>query len=318
MHGAAHGHAHPHPHRHGSGDHASSSRGLALALALTASFLVVEVIGSVLTGSLALLSDAGHMFTDAGALALALYAQALAARNRTGQHTFGFRRAEILAALLNGTVLGVGAVWVIVEAIQRLRAPTEVHGLGLLVVAGAGLLVNLAAALVLSRGGPQNINVRAAMAHVLSDAAGSVAALVAGLLVITLNWTLADPVASIVISILILAGAWRLVRQSVNVLMEGTPSGIEAHELESLIQQTPGVAGVHDLHVWSVSEGFPVVTVHVTLASGYHGTDVAEAVCERIDHRYGVRHVTVQPEAPTASLVPRSALTRQAAPRPPR
>jgi cobalt-zinc-cadmium efflux system protein len=274
--------------------------------------MLVEVVVGLLTGSLALLSDAGHMFTDAGALALALYAQILAGRARTHQRTFGFRRAEILAALVNGTALGVGALGVIIEAARRLGDPPLVQGGPMLAVAILGLGVNLVAAWVLARGGVQNANVRAAFAHVLSDALGSVAAIVAGALVLTRGWTMADPVASMLISCLILFGAWRLVRTSVDILMEGAPAHLDVAKVEAVIRETPGVAGLHDLHLWSITEGFPVVTVHVILAEGHHGTDVAAAVAGRVEGLLGVAHVTVQPEAPDPSqrLVPLRSLLR--------
>jgi cobalt-zinc-cadmium efflux system protein len=318
------GHHHPGhdegAHRHFSGhrrehNHAgevrmASGRRLVIALALTAGFMVVEVVAGLLSGSLALLSDAGHMLTDVGALALALYAQALGARVRTGRRTFGFRRAEILAALVNGTVLGAGAVWVIVEAARRLQAPPVIQGRLMLVVAGAGLLVNLVAAFVLSGDRTGNVNIRAAVAHVLADAAGSVAAIVAGVFILWRGWTLADPLASIAISALILFGAWRLVRDSVSILMEGAPRSIDVGQIEQAVRQMPGVADLHDLHVWSVSDGFPVVTVHVVLTAGYHGTDVARAVASQIERRFGIDHATVQPEAPEVPLLSPEALKR--------
>ncbi len=297
-------------HDHAAAGRSASSRRLAIALGLTASFLVVEAVAGFLSGSLALLSDAGHMLTDVGALALALYAQALAARTRTGRHTFGFRRAEILAALINGIVLGASAVWVIVEATTRFRDPPALQGPVVLVVAGVGLVINLVSALVLVRDSGRNVNVRAAMAHVLSDAAGSVAAIVAGVFILTLGWNLADPLASIAISLLILLGAWRLVRDSVDVLMEGVPRSIDVAQVEKAVRDTPGVADLHDLHVWSVSEGFPIVTVHVVLSPGYHGTDVARAVAIRVEQRLGITHLTVQPEPPDVALVPATAITR--------
>jgi cobalt-zinc-cadmium efflux system protein len=271
----------------------------------------VEAIAGLLSGSLALLSDAGHMMTDAGALALALYAQVLGARVRTGRRTFGFRRAEILAALVNGTVLAVSAIWIIVAAIGRLASPPPVHGKGMLVVASIGLLVNLLSAFILSRDQTHNSNVRAAVAHVLSDAAGSVAAIVAGVLILWRGWTLADPVASISISLLILLGAWRLLRDSVNILMEGVPGDLATDQVEAVIRGTPGVTDVHDLHVWCVADGFPVLTVHVVLAHGHHGTDVAQSVAARAERLLGVTHVTVQPEAPGSRLVHPSTLVRR-------
>lgn len=310
-----HGHAHDHDHDHGHGHahgealRASPARRLALALALTGGFLIIELIAGLLSGSLALLSDAGHMVTDAGALVLALFAQRLAARALTGRRTFGYRRAEILAALVNGVVLGASAIWIILEAAQRLREPPEILGTPMLIVAVLGLVINLLAAWILSRGGHENANVRAAAAHVMADAMGSVAAIMAAVLILTLGWTVADPAVSILISLLILWGSWRLVREAVDVLMEGTPTGIDADALARAIGDTPGVASVHDLHVWSISTGFPLVTVHVVLDGRSHGTDVARRVAERVQQGFGIEHVTVQPEAPDARIVPVSALT---------
>ena len=304
-----HGHDDGHGHDHAEALRASPARRLVLALVLTGSFLIVEVIAGLISGSLALLSDAGHMVTDAGALGLALFAQRLAAREQTGQRTFGYRRAEILAALLNGVVLGATAIWIIVEAVRRFRDPPEILGVPMLIVAVLGLVINLLAAWVLSRGGHENANIKAAAAHVLADALGSVAAIMAAVLILTLGWTVADPAVSILISLLILWGSWRLVREAVDVLMEGTPAGIDPDALARAIGDTSGVDSVHDLHVWSISQGFPLVTVHVVLDGRSHGTDVARRVAERIQQNFGIEHVTVQPEAPDTQFVPVSALT---------
>ncbi len=303
-----HGHDHDSHagHSHASGSTARSK--LVVALVLTGSFLGVEAVAGWLTGSLALLSDAGHMLTDAGALGLALFAQVLASRARTGARTFGFRRAEILAALVNGTVLGVGAVWVIVAAVERMDAPVEISGVPMMAVAGGGLLVNLVSAWVLSRGEASNANVRAALAHVLADLAGSVAAIVAGALIIWRGWLWADAAASIAISVLILWGAWRLVRESVHVLMEGTPKGLSVSAIEATILGTAGVTSLHDLHVWSITDGVPMVTVHVVLDGKAHGTFVAREVGARVRAEHGIEHVTVQPDAPEAPLIPIEAL----------
>lgn len=302
---------------HGGGAHShelrdTPTRRLTIALALTASFMVAEVVVGWLSGSLALLSDAGHMLTDAGALALAVLAQAIAQRQRSGQRTFGYRRAEILAALTNGVVLGASSIWIVVEAARRFQAPPDVHGLPMLVVATLGLLVNLLSAAVLSRAGRTNANVRAAAAHVAADAAGSVAAIIAGLLVWGLGWDRADPVVSILISLLILWSAWRLIREAVEVLMEGVPRGTDFTRIEKTIAETPGVTGVHDLHVWSISEGFPVVTVHVVLDGRHHGTDIAAAVAKRVREVHGIEHVTVQPEARESPLLPSTNLVKPA------
>ena len=283
-----------------------SHRRLLVALALTTSFLIVEVVAGFLSGSLALLSDAGHMLTDAGALGLALWAQHLSARPRSDRKTFGYRRAEILAAAANGIVLGITAIAVIVEAIRRFAAPAHVEARTMLLVAVIGLAVNLLAAWNLSRGGGAgNLNLRAATAHVLADAAGSVAAIVAAVLILAFGWTLADPITSIVISALIIVGAWRLLRDATNVLMEGAPAGIDVSTLERVTRETPGVRDVHDLHVWSIVEDAPVITAH--------GVEVARDVGRRIEEIVGRAHVTVQPEAvpPGEQLVPTDALVRR-------
>ncbi len=321
--------AHDHDHDHGDHrgrddrprehDHHAELRGtparrLALALALTAGFMVVEVVGGVLTHSLALLSDAVHMLTDAGALVLALVAQRIATRQRTARRTYGFRRAETLAAFVNGAALAVSSAWILVEAVGRWLHPRAVAGPWMMTVAVVGLMVNLASAWVLSRGGDgHNANTRAALAHVLADAAGSVAAIAAGAAVTFLGWNRADPAISVLMSGLILWGAWRLVRETVDVLMEGAPEDVDLARLDAVVRGAAGVADLHDLHAWTVAEGFPVVTVHVVLTAGAHGTEVARDVSQRIERELGIRHVTVQPEAPAAPLVPVSSLVRREA-----
>ncbi|HEX5661776.1 MAG TPA: cation diffusion facilitator family transporter, partial [Polyangiales bacterium] len=255
------------------------------------------------THSLALLSDAGHMLTDSGALVLALAAQRIAARPRTRTHTFGYRRAEILAALANGALLIATCAGIVVEALERLGDPPKIQAGPMLWVAVTGLGVNLVAALVLGGGGgaSDNTNMRAALAHVLSDALGSVASIAAALSVIYLDFPLADPLASLAISVLIGMGAVRLLRQTSSVLMETAPLGIDLTELEHTIRETAGVSDLHDLHAWSISDGFAAVTVHVVLDGAGHGTDVARAVGDRVRQKYGIEHVTVQPEAPSPS-----------------
>ncbi len=302
---------HDHAHQHGSLGHTHVSasmptRRLAIALTITGTFMFVEVFAGWMTGSLALLSDAGHMLTDAGALTVALFAQRIAQRARSRARTFGFRRAEILAALGNGIVLGVSSVWIVVEAFRRFRDPPEVQGLPMLAVAAVGLVLNLVSARLLAQGGRDNANVRAAAAHVAADAAGSAAAIVAGVAVWAFGWNIADPVTSIIISVLILWGAWKLVRESLNVLMEGTPKGLEVADIEETIARTAGVASLHDLHVWSVSDGMPMVSVHIVLNREFHGTEVAAAVAASVKEMHDIEHVTVQPEAPSpqSDLVP--------------
>jgi cobalt-zinc-cadmium efflux system protein len=306
--GSTHTHAHDHAHHHHRRALTATAEGRLLsALALTAGFMVVEAVTGWLVHSLALLSDAGHMLADAGALTLAVMAQRVANRPRTIVRTYGHRRAETLAALANGVALGITALWVIAEAIARWRAPAEIDAVPMLVIAAMGLLVNLASAWLLSRGTGHNANTRAALAHVASDALGSVSAIVAAGIVLTLGWNRADAVAGVVISGLILWGAFRLVGQTVSVLMESVPSGVALEDLERTIRSTPGVAELHDLHAWTISDGFDAVTVHVVLDGTAHGTDVARDVGERIRHAHNVSHVTVQPEAPNPGSALRSA-----------
>lgn len=291
---------------HGRGAHAghdhhhdlqgTPTRRLAFALALTASFMGVEAAVGWWSGSLSLLADAGHMFADAGALAMAIAAQRIASKPRTAAQTYGYRRAEVIAAFVNGVLLAGVALMVIVEAIQRFGAPRDVDGSAMSITAAAGLGVNLIAAWVLSRGEGGNVNVRAALAHVLSDALGSVGALTAGLLVVFAGLRWADPAASTFIALLVAWGAFRLVRETVHVLMQGAPPGLDCRSMEEAVRAVPGVVGLHDLHVWRVSDGLDVVTLHVVVADAAEGTRVARLVTSALRERFGAVQVTVQPE----------------------
>jgi len=278
---------------------------------MTATFFVAEALVGWIYGSLALLADAGHMLSDAGALGLALYAQRIASRERTRMRTFGFRRAEVLAAFVNGVALGAASIGIVLEAVRRWRSPPPLEGRAVLVTAVLGLGVNLVSAFVLARGDSHNLNTRAALAHVLADAIGSVGAILAALAVIFFGWTRADPAISIAIAILLAYGSWHLVSSTVAVLMEGAPPNVDLHELEKCVRETPGVHDMHDLHAWTISEGFHAVTVHVVLAAGYHGTDVSHDVSRRIRESFHVEHVTVQPERKPPSLIPPDTLRRK-------
>ena len=304
MHAHAHALGTPHAHDHHEGLGRTPESRIRVALLLTVGSMGASLLGGALAHSLALLSDAGHMLSDAGSLALALFAQRVATRPRTQLRTYGSRRAETLAAFVNAILLGVTAVWVIVEALARWESPPPVNGRYLVAFATFGLLVNLAAAWVLGGGtdAHHNANTRAALAHVLSDAAGSGAAMLAGVFVVGLGWNRADPVISLGIALLILWSAWTLIREAADVLMEGAPSGLELQELERTIRETPGVAELHDLHAWTISEGFDAVTVHVVLDGARHGTDVAREVSDRVRAQHHITHVTVQPEPPSLRL----------------
>lgn len=264
-------------------------------LGLTAAFMVVEVVGGLMAGSLVLLADAGHMLTDSASLGLALFAAWIAQRPPTSQKTYGYLRYEIFAALVNGAALLAVAAWIVWEAMGRLAAPTAVHWPLLLGVATGGLLVNVVALRVLHGGHLDSLNVRGAYLHVLGDLLGSIGALAAGALIALPGWVAADPLISIGIALLILIGAWRLVRESVDVLLEATPGHIELTEVVHQIESIPGVDAVHDLHVWTVTSGVVAMSAHAVVPDPKTGQRVLETVQHRMA-AIGIHHVTVQIE----------------------
>ncbi len=272
---------------------------LVLAFAITAAFMFVEAGVGWWSKSLALLSDAAHMLFDAAALALAIVAQKVAAQTRTRARTYGFRRAEVLAAFANGIALAVIAIWIFIEAAARWRSPPAIEATWMTATAVLGLLVNLVSAWMLGAGGHgHNVNTRAALAHVLTDVLGSVGAIVAGALVLGFGWNRADPLVSSFIGVLVLWGGFCLVRDTSRVLMEGSPIEIDIAHIEETLRDVPGVDDFHDLHVWSISDGFDVLTVHVVLAKGFHGTDVVASVSRAMLEKHKLAHCTIQPEPP--------------------
>jgi cobalt-zinc-cadmium efflux system protein len=283
-------HAHVHTHR------AGSRRALGLVLALTVSYTGAEIVGGLLTGSLALLADAGHMLGDSAALVLALGAAWLATRPATPERSFGFRRAESLAALANGLALVAIAIWVFVEAIRRLDDPPQVLGGWMLLVAAIGLGVNLAAARILTSTAKENLNVQAALRHVFADLAASVGVAVAALVILTTGWERADPIAGLAIALLILASSWTILRSSVSILLEATPAGIDAEEVGRRMAEAEGVVEVHDLHIWTITSGFPTLSAHVLVRRG----DDCHARRRELEHllanEFGLRHTTLQVE----------------------
>src|SRR5262245_5351605 len=283
-----------HDHDH---DRSKSAHGaLGKALLVTALTLVVEVIGGFWTGSLALLADAGHMLSDAGALGLALFASWMAARPPTLLKTYGFRRTEVLAALANGTALLVISALIAREALSRWRQPPASHSLGMIAVALVGLLANLAAFQLLRRHRHDSINTRAAMWHVLTDDLGSLAALVAGLLVAFADWRLADPIASLSISLLVLWSGFSVARETVNILMEGTPRHLDLRQIRAEILNVPGVREVHDLHVWTITSGFDALTCHLRVDQPERGPEFLMVLQDRLRARFGINHTTIQIE----------------------
>lgn len=269
---------------------------LVTTLALTAGFLVVELVAALWTGSLALLADAGHMFTDVGGLALALFASWVASRPPTPAKTYGYYRAEILAAVVNALVLFVVAGGILVEAYQRVRTPLAVLGGPMLAVAGVGLVVNGVCAWLLHRDAAASLNVRAAYLEVLSDAVSSVAVVVAAVVVLTTGWTVADPLASGAIALFIVPRTWRLLRQAVNILLEGTPAHLELGKIEEAITGVSGVRRVHDLHVWTLTSGREAMSAHVVVGDVRESDRLLEELHALLHSRFGIDHTTIQLE----------------------
>lgn len=272
-----------------------SRRRLTIAFVITFAVMVVELIGGWLAGSLALLADAGHMLADAAALAIALFAAWIAQRPATAQRSFGFMRIEILAALVNGAVLIVIAIGIGIEAWRRLHAPPPVNGGLLLGVAGIGFVANLAAVAILHRGHQHSLNQKGAYLHVVGDLLGSVGALIAGVAVLSAGWTIADPLISVLIAALVLVSAWRLVKESTDVLLEATPRHIALSDVHERIASVPGVDSVHDLHLWTVTSGMVAMSGHLVVKNPTDNQPVLEEVQDRM-HALGINHVTVQLE----------------------
>lgn len=265
--------------------------------------MLAEAIGGYLANSLALLSDAGHMLTDVAALALALIAIRFASRSATPRKTYGFYRLEILAALANGVTLIVLSLLICVEAYHRLLAPEQVQGWTLIWISAGGLAANLISAWLLSRSHHESLNVRGAFLHVLGDLLGSVAAIAAGVMIIWRGWAWADPVFSLIISLLIIYSSWRLVADAVNVLLEGTPSHINAAAVEEAVRTVSGVRAVHDLHIWTITSGRHAVTAHVVINDARESYRILREVRELLAERFALTHSTIQVEDPTFDTV---------------
>ena len=267
------------------------------AMLLTGGFMVVEVAGGLLAGSLALLADAGHMLTDTAALGFAWIAFRLARRPPDPQRSYGYHRFQILAAFLNGVILIAIVAWIAYEAVQRLNQPVEILGGLMLAVACVGLVVNLIAFAILHAGSRDNLNVRGALLHVLGDLLGSLAAIVAAAVIITTGWTPIDPLLSVLVALLILRSAWMLVRQSTHVLLEGTPAEVDVSRLKSeLVETVADVQDVHHVHVWTLTSGRLVMTLHAHVREGADGQQTLRAIHSLCRERFGVAHITVQIE----------------------
>ena len=295
MHDHQHDHrGHAHSHAHGDvGER--STRALRMALALTLAVLVAELVGGWISNSLALLADAGHVLTDAGALALSLFVAWFSRQPPNPKKTYGYLRWEILAALINGAALFAIAVWVVVEAIHRIDSPPPVRAGLLLGIAAGGLVVNVVALSILHGGHQHNLNTRGAYLHIMGDLLGSVAAIAAGIIILLTGWTIADPILSIGVALLILVGAWRLVRESTDVLLESVPPGVSMAEVQSRMLALPGVSAVHDLHVWTVTSGLVAMSGHAVVPDLSGHPAALEGIRAQLAE-LGIGHVTIQLE----------------------
>jgi cobalt-zinc-cadmium efflux system protein len=280
-------HAHDHSRAH-------DRRLLAIALALIVALMAGEVVAGVLAGSLALLADAGHMLTDAAALAGALVASRLATRPARGPWTFGLGRAEILAAQANGITLLLVAIWIVYGAARRLASPPDVHGGIVVVVALAGIAVNLVATLILSRADRESLNVRGAFLHVATDLAAFAGTALAGALVLATGWDRFDPIAGLLVAALMIRSSWMLLGASGRIFMEGSPTGIEPDDVARALAGDPDVVGVHDLHVWTVTSGFPALAAHVLVSPDTDCHDARRRLQRLLEERFDLHHVTLQ------------------------
>lgn len=294
------GHDHDHGHDH---THGANKKALMISFFIISAYMIIEVIGGFITNSLALLSDAGHMLSDAISLGVGVLAFTLGERAANYGKTFGYKRFEILAAVFNGVTLIAISLYIFYEAYKRFATPPEVASTGMLVIAIIGLLVNILVAWILMRGGDteENLNLRAAYLHVLGDLLGSVGAIVAALLILFFNWGWADPLASVVVAILVLISGWRVTKDAVHVLMEGTPKNIELDHVIDTIENVQGVLSIHDLHVWSITSGQNALSCHAIVDGGMT-VDESQTLLRTIEHELkqrGIGHVTIQLEDAT-------------------
>jgi len=288
------------PHTHPYGQPCASGRSqqsaLRVALGLTILFTIVEFVGGYLTNSLALIADAGHMLTDVAALGLSIFALWFSSRPATTAKTYGFLRVEILAALVNGAALLLISFVIFYESYYRIVAPPVVKSGTMLVIAFSGLIINLVCALVLHSSQQQSLNMRGAFLHVVGDAVSSVGAILAGLLMLWKSWYLADPLASLFVGVLILLGSWRLVTDSVNILLEGTPAHIDLASVRKELSQVRGVSSVHDLHIWTLTSGVHAMSCHAVLSGGENRHQILEELSRIVQSQFKIEHTTIQLE----------------------
>jgi len=285
-----------HDHTHGA-----NKKTLLISFIIITGYMIVEAIGGFLTNSLALLSDAGHMLSDSISLAIALIAFALGEKVANSKKSFGYKRFEVLAAVINGVTLILIALYIFYEAIQRFISPPEVASTGMLMIAIVGLLINIFVAWIMMRGGDtkENLNLRAAFLHVISDMLGSVAAIVAALLIMLFNWGWADPLASVIVAILVFISGLKVTKSAVHILMEGTPSDVDLSEIIKIIESTQSIKGIHDLHVWTITSGQNALSCHAVVDGSLSVKDTQEILMlieHELEHK-GIGHVTIQMES---------------------
>lgn len=302
------GHVHSHAHSNGHGGHnhnyTANKKALTLSFILIALFMVIEFVGGFLTNSLALISDAGHMLSDAVALGLSLSALIFGARAASQSKTFGYKRFEILAALLNGVVLVSLAIFIFWEAIGRLSAPQQVVGKGMMLISVIGLVINIVVAWLLHSQGSnkENLNVRSAFMHVIGDLLGSVGAIIAAVLIMMFGWYIADPIASMIVSLLVLHSGWDVLKDSVNILMEGKPEEIDSVDMVNKLKLIDGVDNVHDLHIWMITSDFSSMTAHLVVEPEADRDLVLERAKSVLSDDFGIMHATIQIEGPEFHL----------------
>jgi cobalt-zinc-cadmium efflux system protein len=276
---------------------ASESRRLGWALLITASFMALEVVGGLVSGSLALLADAGHMLTDTVALALAWTAVRLTMRPTDSRRSYGYHRAQVLAAFVNALALFVVAGWIVIEAAQRLSTPRPIEGVTMLGIALGGLVANVSVYSILRQGSQDNLNVSAARLHVMGDLLGSIGAIIAAAVILTTGWTPIDPILSVLVALLILRSAWSLLGKSTSILMEETPDSVDPDALRrELMATVPGVRDVHDVHCWSLTSGQAMLTLHLALDSGAEGALVLREAKRVIAEKFDITHSALQLE----------------------
>lgn len=305
-------HDHSEPHEHGK-DHAdhdhsdhdhnhaptvtmNNERRVFMVMLLTGGFMVIEAAGGLISGSLALLADAGHMLTDTAALALSWFAFRMARKPADPKRSFGYHRFQILAAFANGMTLFAIVAWIIIEAFSRLLHPVEVQGLPMISIAAVGLVINILGFWILSRGEKENLNIRGAALHVMGDLLGSVAAIAAALIILTTGWLPIDPILSVLVALLILRSAWAIIKQSSHILLEGTPEGMDAARIGVALSGISGVTDIHDVHAWSLTNERPMVTLHAVLEDGANNNIVLAQINAVLKEKFGIDHATIQIE----------------------